>query len=68
MIRLLREDLEMPNDESVLRMLLQQAVQRMMVTCPTCGHYARVTAEDEAECHTCLSVLKLSEGLWHIDR
>ncbi|MCS7221386.1 MAG: hypothetical protein RML36_08745 [Anaerolineae bacterium] len=64
MIELLREEMNLPDREAVLRLLIRQAIQRVAITCPTCGHFARRTAEDEAECRSCLSVLTLSEGIW----
>ena len=67
MVELLKQELHLPSDEAVLRLLVRQAVQRVAITCPTCGHYARLTAEDEAHCQSCLSVIKLSEGLWYLD-
>ncbi len=67
MVRFLREELGLPDDVAVLRVLVQQAVQRLAITCPTCGHFAKLTAEDEANCHSCLSVIKLSEGLLQVE-
>jgi hypothetical protein len=67
MVELLREEMDLADDEAVLRLLVRQAVQRVAITCPTCGHYARLTAEDEAQCRSCLSVIKLSEGIWYLD-
>ena len=67
MVDLLRQALDMPDEASVLHLLVRQATQRIAITCPTCGHFARKTAEDEARCHSCLSVIKLSEGLWYLD-
>jgi hypothetical protein len=67
MIELLKEALDLTSDEAVLRLLMRQAVQRVAITCPTCGHYARRTTEDEARCRSCLSVIKLSEGIWYLD-
>lgn len=67
-IRILREEMGLPDDEAVLRMLVRQAAQRVAITCPSCGHYAKRTAQDEAECRSCLSVIKLSEGIWQIAR
>lgn len=64
MIELLREEMNLPDREAVLRLLIRQAVQRIAITCPTCGHFARRTAEDEAKCRFCLSVLTLIEGIW----
>jgi hypothetical protein len=68
MISLLRDELGLEDDAAVVRLLVEQAVQRLLVTCPTCGHYARKTAEDEANCRSCMSVIKLSEGLWQIEQ
>ncbi len=67
-IELLREELGLADEAAVLRLLVEQAVQRMLVTCPTCGHFARKTAEDEAKCRSCMSVIKLSEGLWQVEQ
>jgi len=50
--------------EEVMEVLMRQAVQRIAITCPNCGHYARVTEEDKAICHSCLSVITLSEDVW----
>jgi hypothetical protein len=66
MIELLREEMNLPDYEAVLRLLIRQAVQRIAITCPTCGHFAKRTADDEAECRSCLSVLTLSEGIWRV--
>ncbi len=67
MVGLLRRELDLASEEEVLRLLVRQAVQRVAITCPTCGHYARLTAEDQANCESCLSVIKLSEGLWRLE-
>ena len=68
MLAVLREELGLASDEEALRLIIRQAFQRMTVTCPSCGHHARVTDEDAAECASCLSVLRLSEGLWMVAR
>jgi hypothetical protein len=68
MIALLREEMNLPDDQAVLHMLVRQAVQRVAITCPSCGHFARRTTEDEAECRSCLSVITLSEGIWQVSR
>ncbi len=67
MLRLLCQELDLGGEEEVLRLLVRQAVQRVAITCPTCGHFARLTAEDEANCEACLSVIKLVEGLWRLE-
>ncbi|NOZ27749.1 MAG: hypothetical protein GXP39_06815 [Chloroflexi bacterium] len=64
LIELLREEMDLPDEESVLHLLMRQAAQRVAITCPSCGHYAKRTAEDEAQCRSCLSVIKLVEGIW----
>ncbi|HEY63789.1 MAG TPA: hypothetical protein G4O02_04400 [Caldilineae bacterium] len=66
LIALLREEMGLPDDEAVLHMLVRQAAQRVAITCPSCGHYAKRTAEDEARCRSCLSVIKLVEGIWQV--
>ncbi len=63
MIGLLQEALELPNREEVVRLLVKQAVQRIAITCPSCGHYARLTEEGKAECKSCLSVINLAEDI-----
>ena len=68
MLEMLREELGLESEEEALRLILRQAFQRLTVTCPTCGHNARVTDEDVAQCASCLSILRLSEGLWMVAR
>lgn len=64
MIALLKEALGLDSDEAVMKLLMRQAIQRIAITCPTCGHYARLSEEDRAICRSCLSVITLSEGIW----
>jgi len=64
MIELLQKELGLASTEDVLRLLLRQALQRRAVVCPACGHVAQRTAQDAASCSACLSVLRLSEGIW----
>lgn len=68
MLAVLREELGLESEKEALRLILRQAFQRLTVTCPTCGHHAKVTQEDAAECAACLSILRLSEGLWMVAR
>ena len=63
MIGLLQDALELPSREEVIRLLVKQAVQRIAITCPACGHYARLTDEGKAECKSCLSVISLAEDI-----
>ena len=67
MVRLLREEMNLPDDQTVLNMLVRQATQRVAITCPSCGHFAKLTTEDAAECRSCFSVIKLSEGIWQVN-
>ncbi|HEY79692.1 MAG TPA: hypothetical protein EYP25_03440 [Anaerolineae bacterium] len=63
MIALLQDALALPSREEVIRLLVKQAVQRIAITCPACGHYARLTDEGKAECQSCLSVISLAEDI-----
>lgn len=64
MVGLLQEEMQLPDQEAVMKLLVRQAVQRVAITCPHCGHYARLSEADQAECRSCLSVITLSEGIW----
>ncbi len=64
MVGLLQDDMGLPDQEAVMKLLVRQAVQRVAITCPNCGHYARLSEQDQAECRSCLSVITLSEGIW----
>ncbi|RME83134.1 MAG: hypothetical protein D6775_08995 [Caldilineae bacterium] len=64
MIDILKEDMGLSSRQEVLNLLVRQAVQRVAITCPNCGHYARRTAADEARCRSCFSVITLTEGIW----
>ncbi len=68
MVGLLQEEMGLPDEEAVMKLLVRQAVQRVAITCPSCGHYARLSEEDQAECRSCLSVITLSEGIWEASR
>jgi hypothetical protein len=63
-VGLLKEEMGLPDEEAVMKVLVRQAVQRIAITCPTCGHYARLTEEEQAMCRSCLSVITLSDGIW----
>lgn len=67
-IRALQEEMGLDSPSAVLQMLLRQAAQRVLVVCPTCGHSARKTAEDEAICASCLSTIHLVDGIWEVIR
>ena len=63
-VGLLQEEMGLPDQEAVMKVLVRQAVQRLAITCPTCGHYARLTEAEQAQCRSCLSVITLSDGIW----
>lgn len=62
----LQQEMGLNDPGAVVHMLLRQAAQRALVVCPTCGHSARKTTEDEASCVSCMSVLHLSDGIWQV--
>lgn len=63
-VDLLQDEMGLPDQEAVMKVLVRQAVQRVAITCPTCGHYARLTEDEQAQCRSCLSVITLSDGIW----
>lgn len=65
-IAVLQKEMGLESPTEVMHMLLRQAQQRIAVVCPNCGHSAQRTAEDEARCVECLSVLRLTEGIWQV--
>lgn len=64
MVDLLQKEMNLSSREEVMDLLLRQAIQRVAITCPQCGHFALRTEEDKAQCRSCLSVITLSEGIW----
>lgn len=69
MVDLLKQEMGLQNNEDVMHLLVKQAIQRVAITCPQCGHYAaKRTDENIAECRECLSVITLSEGIWDATR
>lgn len=62
----LQQEMGVEDPAAVMHALLRQAAQRALVVCPSCGHSARTTTEDEASCAECMSVLHLSDGIWQI--
>ncbi|HIQ06385.1 MAG TPA: hypothetical protein EYH31_11995 [Anaerolineae bacterium] len=62
----LQKELGVESPDEVIHMLVQQAYQRALVVCPTCGHAARQTAEDVVQCDSCMSIITLSEGIWRV--
>lgn len=65
-VNALQQEMNLQSPDEVVHMLLRQAYQRVAVICPTCGHSARKTAEDQASCTDCMSVLHLTEGIWEV--
>ena len=65
-VEALRKEMNLDDAADVLHMLLRQAQQRIAVVCPSCGHSAQRTTEDEARCNECLSVLHLTDGIWEV--
>jgi len=68
MVDLLKKEMGVSSTHEVMQALMRQAVQRVAITCPNCGHFARVTEQDQAECTSCLSIITLSEDLWDASR
>jgi len=58
----LRKEMGLQTMEEVVRALARQAVNRATILCPRCGHRARKTEQDKAQCTSCMSPLKLAEG------
>lgn len=69
MVDLLKTEMGLESNEAVMHLLVKQAIQRVAITCPQCGHYAaKRTDENIAECRQCLSVITLSEDIWDATR
>ncbi|MCP4164363.1 MAG: hypothetical protein GY759_00535 [Chloroflexi bacterium] len=64
MVDLLKDEMGLDSNEEVMNLLVRQAIKRVAITCPQCGHYAARKEEDKVECRSCLSVITLSESLW----
>lgn len=62
----LQQEMQLESPDQVMHTLLRQATQRALVVCPSCGHSARKTTQDEASCVQCMSVLHLTEGIWEV--
>jgi hypothetical protein len=50
----------------VVQALIRQVHTRATIVCPACGHSAQLTAQDEARCESCMSLLRLSDQLWTV--
>ena len=62
----LQAELGVDNLNDVMHALIRQAHTRATIVCPACGHSAQLTAQDEARCESCMSVLQLSDQLWTV--
>lgn len=66
MLQALQQEMGLAQLEQVLQALIRQAYTRAEIVCPNCGHAAQLTAEDEARCTNCLSLLHLSDDIWRV--
>lgn len=66
MLRALQQDMGLARVDQVMHALIRQAYTRAVIVCPNCGHAAQLTAEDEARCTSCLSILQLSDDIWQV--
>lgn len=62
----LQQEMGLESPDAVMHTLLRQAAQRALVVCPSCGHSARKSADDEASCAECMSVIHLTDGIWQV--
>ena len=58
----LKKELGLQSTEEVIRALARQAYHRATILCPRCGHHARQTDSDKAQCTSCMAPLKLAEA------
>lgn len=62
----LQAEMGLQSPDDVMHALIRQAHTRATIVCPACGHSAQLTAQDEARCDSCMSVLRLSDQLWTV--
>lgn len=62
----LQQEMGLSSVEEVMHVLIRQAYTRAVIVCPNCGHAAQLTAEDEARCTSCMSLLRLSDEIWQV--
>jgi predicted RNA-binding Zn-ribbon protein involved in translation (DUF1610 family) len=62
----LQQEMGLSSVEEVMHALIRQAYTRAVIVCPNCGHAAQLTAEDEARCTSCMSLLHLSDEIWQV--
>lgn len=66
MLQVLQQEMGLARVDQVLHALIRQAYTRAEIVCPNCGHAAQLTAEDEARCTSCMSLLRLSDEIWQV--
>lgn len=66
MLMTLQAEMGLPSIQQVVHALVRQAYTRAEIVCPNCGHAAQLTAEDEARCTSCMSLLQLSDDMWQV--
>jgi len=62
----LQSELDLGTLDEVMHALIRQAHTRASIVCPACGHSAQVTAEQEARCDSCMSILRLTDDVWTV--
>jgi hypothetical protein len=62
----LQSELGLGTLDDVMHALIRQAHTRASIVCPACGHSAQVTAEQEARCDSCMSILRLTDDVWTV--
>ena len=62
----LQSELDLGTLDEVMHALIRQAHTRAAIVCPACGHSAQVTAEQEARCDSCMSILRLTDDVWTV--
>lgn len=66
MLHALQQEMGLARVDQVVQALIRQAYTRAEIVCPNCGHAAQLTAEDEARCTSCMSLLQLSDDMWQV--
>ena len=62
LLEYLRQEMGLQSKDDVIHALARQAYHRATILCPRCGHHARQTDKDKAECTACMAPLKLAEA------
>lgn len=66
MLSTLQAEMALSSPRDVMHALIRQAFTRATIVCPACGHSAQLTAQDQARCESCMSILQLSDQLWTV--